>query len=196
MEFLLGLLGTGGLGTVLSGVSGLIGGWLTKRENRKMAEINNAHEVRMADIDLKTAEFEHNAAIALADKQIDLAETEGDIEMEIIDATAEADVSRLEATAFANGLAQGHKPTGYPWVDKFRALTRPLITWSLYIFVVVIFAVLHMKVGDIVAADTELLVKLYVYLVQSVIYLFIMAVSWWFMSRGERSARVIKGLIS
>lgn len=196
MEFLVGLLGTGGLGTVFSGISGLVGGWLTKRENRKMMELTNAHELNMANVDQKAAEFELQASIHLAEKKIDLTETEGAVERDLIDAQADADVSAADARAFAEGLRNANKPTGTPWIDNFRALTRPLITWSLYIFVVIIFWVLHSKVGDLVAADTELLVKLYVYLVQSTIYLFIMAVSWWFMSRGEKSAKVIRGLIS
>jgi hypothetical protein len=196
MEFLLGLLGTGGLGPVLSGISGLIGGWLTKRENRKMAQLEHAHEVQMAQIDQKAAEFELQASLALAEKQIDLTQTEGDVERDIIEAQSVADVERNEAEAFRYGLQEAMKPTGHSGVDKFRALTRPLITWSLYAFVLAIFVVLHLKVGDLVAEDTELLIKLYVYLVQSVIYLFIMAVSWWFMSRGEKSAKTIQNLIS
>lgn len=195
MEFILGLLGTGGLGPVLSGLSGLIGGWLTKRENRKTLEITNAHEVRMAQVDQKAAEFELQASITLAEKQIDLTRAEGEVQMDVAQAQAEADVARDEAAAFSYGIREANKPTGHSFVDQFRAVTRPLLTWFLFIFVVTIFGVLQAKVGNIVAEDTELLVKLYVYLVQSTIYLFIMAVSWWFMSRGERSASVIKGLM-
>ena len=77
MSVLLDLLGAGGLGTVFSGVSGLVGGWLTKRENRKMMELTNAHELKMAEVDQRTAEFELQASITLADKKIDLAQTEG-----------------------------------------------------------------------------------------------------------------------
>jgi hypothetical protein len=196
MSALLDLLGAGGLGTVFSGVSGLVGGWLTKRENRKLMELTNAHELKMAEVDQRTAEFELQASITLADKKIDLAQTEGQIEEDLINAQAHADVARSDSKAFEAGLEAAQKPTGYPFVDKFRAMTRPLITWSLYIFVVTIFWVLHSKVGGIVAEDTELLVKLYVYLVQSIIYLFIMAVSWWFMSRGEKSVQSIRTLIS
>ena len=196
MSFLVDLLGAGGLGTVVSGVSGLVGGWLTKRENRKMLQLTNAHELNMAEVDQKAAEFELQASIHLAEKKIDLAETEGQIEQDIIAGQSDADVARSDARAFEAGLEAAQKPTGYAGVDKFRALTRPLITWSLYIFVVVIFAILHMEVGEIVLEDHDLLVKLYVYLVQSTIYLFIMAVSWWFMSRGEKSVKNISNLIS
>jgi hypothetical protein len=185
MSFLLDLLGAGGLGTVLSGVSGLIGGWLTKRENRKTLELTNAHELNMAEVDQRAAEFELKASIALAKSKLDQVRVEGETQVDL-----EA------ARAFTAGLADANKPTGYAFVDKFRAMTRPLITWSLYLFTIVIFWTLHIKVGGIVAEDTELLVKLYVYLVQSVIYLFIMAVSWWFMSRGDKSAAAIRGLIS
>lgn len=196
MSFLVDLLGAGGLGTVVSGVSGLVGGWLTKRENRKMLQLTNTHELNMAEIDQKAAEFELQASITLAEKEIDLAQTEGQIAEDLIGVQAEADIERSAARAFEHGLQTAMGPTGYAGVDKFRALTRPLITWSLYIFVVVIFAILHLEVGEIVLEDHDLLVKLYVYLVQSTIYLFIMAVSWWFMSRGEKSVKNIRNLIS
>lgn len=195
MEFLVGLLGTGGLGTVFSGISGLVGGWLTKRENRKMFELTSAHELAMAVQDQKAAEFELQATIELAERKIDLAQAEGKVAEDLIDAQSEADISASDARAFASALAADQGSTGHAGVDKFRALTRPLITWSLYLFILVIFWVLHSQVGDIVAEDTELLVKLYVYLVQSTIYLFIMSVSWWFASRGETAVKNIRNLV-
>jgi len=196
MDEIIAIAGGGGIGAIFSGITGLVGGWLAKREQRLLLSQQNEHEVRMADIDKELMVLEHAQAQRMIDAKIDLTQTEGEVEKELIGAQEIADVNRLDVQAFAQGLAASQKPTGYPWVDKFRALTRPLITWSLYLFVLVIFIVLHVNVGDLVVADTVLLVKLYVYLVQSVIYLFIMAVSWWFMSRGEKSVKAIRGLIA
>ena len=194
MEFLVDLFGGGGIGTIFSGISGLVGGYLTKKINLETMREKYKHEIAMADVDAKQSEFELRATISIAKNKLDIAQAEGEIERELIEASSAADVARSEATAFAEGTKAAQAPSGYPGVDKFRALTRPLITWLLFAFVVVLFGFLQWKVGDIVATDTDLLVKLYVYLVQSVIYLFIMAVSWWFMSRGERSVETIKGM--
>ena len=194
MEWLADLFGGGGVGTVLSGITGLIGGYLAKRENRKLIEIENDHEARMADLDMKADELQLQATLKLATKKIEQAQTEGEIKAELIGKKSEAKVDEIDAKGFAEAMAVASKPTGFDWVDKFRAVTRPLLTWFIFGFILVIFTVLHKIVGEIVAKDVSLLTELYVYLVQSVIYLFIMAVSWWFMSRGEKSAAQIKGL--
>ncbi len=194
MEFLVDLFGGGGLGTIFSGISGIVGGYFTKKIVLETKKEEYKHDIAMANIDQKNAEFELRASIQIARQNLEIAQVEGEIENDIIESQQEADVARLEAGAFAAGMKEAQKPTGHPGVDKFRSLTRPLITWALFIFVVVMFIVLQIKVGAIVAEDTDLLIKLYVYLVQSIIYLFIMAVSWWFMSRGERSVETIKGM--
>lgn len=196
MEFLADLFGGGGIGTIFSGLSGLLGGYLTKRENRLTLIQQNSHDLAMAKVDQQNNEFELKASIQLAKTKLDIAEKEGEIEKDLIETEGKATVDKLDAQAFVDGIREANKPTGHPGVDKFRALTRPLITWSLYLFVLIIFIVLHMKVGKLVLQDTDLLIQLYVYLVQSVIYLFIMAVSWWFMSRGEKSLNAIKGIFS
>lgn len=188
------LLSGGGIGSALSAITGLVGGYLAKRENRLLMLETNKHEAKMAELDMRADEFQLEASLKIAQAGIELAQTEGEIEKELLGARSEANVNEIDAQGFAKAMVAAQKPTGYPFVDKFRAMTRPLLTWILFTFVATIFAVLHMKVGQIIQADTELLVKLYVYLVQSVIYLFIMAVSWWFMSRGEKSAAQIKGL--
>ncbi len=199
MEFLgdiIGAVGSGGFSAIFSGISGLVGGYLTKKENRLTMIENNKHELAMAQVDAQNAEFELRASIQIAKNKLQIAQAEGEIEADLIETQSAADIERLAGEAFKEGMKDANKPTGYPGVDKFRALTRPLITWSLYFFVIVMFGFLQWKVGALVAADTDLLIKLYVYLVQSVIYLFIMAVSWWFMSRGERSVAAIKGMLT
>ncbi len=194
MEWVTDLFTGGGLGTVLSGITGLIGGYLAKRENRKLVQIENDHEARMANLDMKADEIQLQATLKLADKKIEQAQTEGEIQSEIIYQKAEAKVNEIDAKGFAAAMSVASKPTGFDWVDKFRALTRPLLTWLIFVFILIIFSVLQSIVGEAVAKNIPLLTELYIYLVQSVIYLFIMAVSWWFMSRGEKSAAQIKGL--
>jgi hypothetical protein len=195
MEWLADLFGGGGLGTIFSGISGLIGGYLTKRENRLTMIEQNKHELAMADVDARASEFELKASIALAKQKLEIAETEGAIERDLIETRSMAETERLAGEAFKVGMAEAFKPSGYPWVDQLRSATRPIMTWLLYLIVVVIFIVLHLRVGNLVAENSDLMMKLYVYLVQSIIYLFIMSVSWWFMSRGESSVTAISKMM-
>lgn len=194
MDWVIDLFGGGGIGTALSGITGMIGGYLAKRENRLLAELQNSHELKMAEVDQKAEERQLQAQIKMSELEQARIQTEGDVAMDVAQAESEANVKEIDAKAFADAMATAQKPTGVGWVDKFRAMTRPTMTWLLFIFVVVIFGVLHHRVGDLVGENATLMVELYVYLVQSAIYLFIMAISWWFMSRGEKSAEQIKAL--
>jgi hypothetical protein len=204
MEFLTELATSGGgIGAIVSGVSGLLGGWLSKRENRLLTIQANEHEIKMADIDKEMAKFEFDANVKMAelkkDMQIteaqinlDRIESEGEIAKDILAAETHKSVEESAGRALEASWKVQETPTGYPFVDKFRAATRPALTWALFLMNMGIFMVLHAKVGSIVSEDTEMLVQLYVYLVQSFIYLFILVTSWWFMSRGDKSAENIK----
>ncbi|MFT5483323.1 MAG: hypothetical protein ACI9GW_001980 [Halieaceae bacterium] len=193
---LAGGVATGGITTIFSGITGLVGGYLAKKEKRLLLTEQNKHDLAMADVDRQRDEFELKASLATLKAKEALTLTEGEMAQEIIQTQGESNVAELEARAFAAGLTSAQKPTGYPGVDKFRALTRPLLTWALFAFMIVIFGFLQWEVGSLVATDTALLVRIYIFLIQSVIYLAIMTVSWWFMSRGEQSVKAIKGMLS
>jgi hypothetical protein len=194
MSFLIDVLADSTVGTFLSGISGLIGGYLTKRENRLQMIISNKHELAMSEVEAKAAEFELKASITAAKHKLDMAQQEGEIAQELAEIEHEADMGRLAAETFKEGVVAANSNLGDSWIDNFRKLTRPTLTWALFLFVVGVFAVLQHQVGGIVSDDTELLVKIYVYLISSMIYLAIMAVSWWFMSRGENSVKAINGM--
>ncbi|WAK44635.1 hypothetical protein vBAmePPT11V19_00009 [Alteromonas phage vB_AmeP_PT11-V19] len=193
MSELLDLFSGGAIGTTLSGVIGLIGGWLAKKENRLLAKQQNDHEQVMAKLDMEAEDKQLQASIALADKEQAMAQQEGKIALDLLDAETKGKIEQIDAQGFYTATANAQKNTGHPTIDMIRALTRPVLTWLTYVFVVVLFFVLWNKVGDLVSKDTDLLIELLVYLVRSVIYLFVMIVSWWFMSRGDKSHREIKG---
>ena len=195
MSDLLSLFSGGGIGTALSAVTGLLGGWLTKRENRLVALEENRHEAAMAELDMRADQMQHAANIKLADKKYELAQKEGEIAADLITTQSLATVEEIDAKGFAAAIKEAQGPTGYPVIDKIRALTRPFLTASLYLFVVVIFGLLHYRVNAIAMQELGLMMELYIYIVKSTVYLFIMAVSWWFMSRGEKTAQQIKGLL-
>lgn len=194
MEEILALFAGGGLGTAVSAITGLVGGYLTKKENRLLKEQENSHEVTMAKLDQESERYQLEASLKMAEADRIMARTEAEMAMEVASAEASAEVSKIDAKGFALAMAEAQKPTGYPFVDKVRSLMRPVLTTSTYVFIVVIFGFLQWKVGELVAKDTELLTGLYEYLIRSIIYLFIMMVSWWFMSRGDNSVQQIKNL--
>ncbi len=194
MSLLADLLVGGGLGTAVSTVTGMLGGFITKRENRLANEANNAHELAMAEVDMRAEEQQLQATMALAAQQLDITTAEGQIAAELIDVNSEAAVNEIDAKGFAEAIKEVNKPTGYSAVDKFRFITRPALTWCLFGFMIYMFYKLNSMVSGVVAEDTDTLVGLYMYLVQSAIYLFVLAVLWWFMSRGEKSSAQIKAL--
>ncbi len=194
MEEIVALFAGGGLGTAVSAITGLIGGYLTKKENRLLKQQENAHEVTMTELNMQSEKFQLEASIKMADKDIEMARTEAEMAVEVENARAAGEVSIADAKGFAAAIVEAQKPTGVKWVDVIRNLMRPVMTLATYIFVVVIFGVLISKVGDTLYSDTEKMTGLIEYLIRSVIYLFIMMVSWWFMSRGDNSIQQIKNI--
>jgi len=79
LDAILGIASSSGLGAIV----GLVGSWMAKREQRKLDELNNAHEISMAEIDLRRDEAESKQALAMADKQIEQAQAESEIASEV-----------------------------------------------------------------------------------------------------------------
>jgi len=180
---IIGGVASGGLMNVFGAVSGLIGGWLAKIEQRKMLELVNTHEEKMADFDLKRDQIAYDHTLAVIDKQIDQAEAEGAI----------ADDLR-SADAFIESMKGESNLTGFGAAVK--SAVRPLITGVLLWCTWVIYDQLNTLVGGLEGLDAELLQQLFIYVVQAILFLTITAVAWWFASRGDRAVKSIKGMMS
>lgn len=168
LDAILGILGTGGAG----GIIGLFGGWLSKRETRKMAEIQFKHDEKMAEFQAQEAKEEREQALALGEQNRLLAETEGQLEVE-----------GKEVDAFVESIKSQAIQTGIKFVDGVRGLMRPLITLFLLISTAVIYYLINDKVGGLDALPASELIAIYKHVIEQIIFLTVLAVSWWFGSR-------------
>ena len=82
----------------LGAITGLIGSWAAKREERKILEINNGHDLEMAKVDQLRETADHQHSLALADKGIEQAALEGEIAVDI----AEELVELIRQDGFSN----------------------------------------------------------------------------------------------
>jgi len=185
LETILGVLASPGLGAI----TGLFGGWMTKRENRKNKEMEFAHEEKMANIDKERDAADHAHDIALLDKKSELSLTEGQIEADLIETKGDIEVDKSAADAFA--LSQVSK---IPAMEYVKAAVRPTITAILLYYAWDIYATLTELTGGLDKIDKAILVDLYVYVIHAIIYLAVTAVMWWFASRGDKAIDKIKGM--
>ena len=172
MESLIGLFSTGGMGAII----GLAGSWMTKREDRKKAELDLQREIEIGKLRLQeiTAESEHE--LAMADKEMERAEVEGNIAIE----SAEID-------AFTESLKAQAKSTGIVFVDAVRGMMRPLITVFLLGLSTWLAVTVHTLVGGLETISKVELFDLYEIIIQQIIFLTVTAVTWWFGSRPGKS---------
>lgn len=174
MEILMKLADSTGLGALF----GIVGGWLTRREERKTQQVKNKHEIDMRDRDIQEMEIQNNHELTLADKKMEQTRLEGDITEDI-----------KNAEAFAVSIANQAKATGIMIVDAIRGLMRPLITTYLLILTTFIAYKVGSKVGGLDAIPAAELFELYGYIIKQVVVLCSTAIFWYFASRPSRSDR-------
>lgn len=178
---ILDIFTSGGFGAI----TGLIGGWLAKREQRKLIELSNQHEQFMADHDMKRDKQGYDHALQLAEKGMQQTQLEGDIAEDV-----------RSADAFVASVQSNRKSTG-TWIgNALKSAVRPVLTAALLWVTWTIYSELSVLVGGLEGLDTATLEQLFVYVVHAIIFLTITAVAWWFASRGERAIKAIKSMIS
>ena len=168
MEWLVSIFTSGGFGAV----TGLIGGWLAKKEARKMKELEYSFERDQMAHTIAELTLEHSHALAVVDKKIDLAEAEGAIEIE-----------SKEADAFIESIKQQGKPSGHVFFDGLLRWVRPAITfwllWQLYY----LQKQLEKLTGGMENLGEDELMTMYLMVVNAIIFLATTATGWWFASR-------------
>jgi hypothetical protein len=173
MTLLAGLLTSSGFGAII----GLLGSWLTKRQEAKTLALQYQHENDMAKQRLVEAAAEYAHEIALKKEQIEQVQVEGAIQ---IDSKA--------MDAFTASI-QNDKPSGIKFVDAIRGLMRPAITLYLLAVTTALTLSIHKIVGGLESFDPKELFSLYQQIVLEIIFLCSTAVCWWF---GSRPSSVLK----
>jgi len=172
LDAILGIASSSGLGAVV----GLVGSYLAKREQRKITEMNQSHELLIGELDLKRDSAEATQALLMADKQIEQAEAEASIQNEV-----------QAGHAFVASQVAASKSSGSVLVDSVRNLMRPAITIYLLVIVTVITYQLNVLLGGLVSLPVDELYKLYSHVINQAVFLTVTAVLWWFGSRGSKA---------
>lgn len=169
-----GILGNGVLGTII----GTAGSWLQKREARLQSVIDNErakekdkHEKDMAEISLKENALNREHEVNMVDKNIDLAKSEGAIKIDL-----------AEVGSFTES-----QKTSHPWMEKVRAIMRPLLTTMLIVWAMVFSYQLHQMVGGLDVIPQKQLIVMYAALIGDLTALTSMSISWWFGSRRAKA---------
>lgn len=180
---LLGTLLGGGAGGIIGAVGGLVSKFIEQRNNAEVERI------KLEELRIQTA---HEAT--MQDKQLEQLKVEAQFGLQ--KAGIEADAS-FDTAAFAAlkssyesdkaTYATGDTAKNSPWfiaVDFCRGITRPLLTWVLDGFVLLLTVYLVYTLADqlkaVAATDGVALVK---QLVNSIIFLATAGTTYWFSSR-------------
>lgn len=178
MEWLVDLLTT----TSTGGIIGVLGSWLTKREERKNLQLKYDHDLKMSEIRKEEAKIEAEHELAMADKQVERAQVEGELA-----------IGEVEMKAFTEGLKEQSKTYGIRLVDSVRGLMRPLITVYLLVIATFIMIQIHNLVGgfdtvicgpnSVESCNPDTAINTYKSVIDQVLFLTATAVTWWFGSR-------------
>ena len=182
LSTILDLFASGGVMNIFGALSGLVGGWLAKRELRKTMEVSNAHEQVMANIDLKRDELQYQQTLGIMDKKVELAQAEGQIQDDI-----------RSADAFVESMKGGRLSA---FGEGVKSAVRPIITGVLLYVTWEIYNETSILIGGLDGLEVAKLQELFIYIVQAIIFLTITAVSWWFASRGDKAVKSIKSMMS
>ena len=162
MEWLVSILSSSGLGSII----GLAGGLITKRLEIKALATEMKFKLEQRKLDLQESAQERGHEIDMANKNIERAQVEGQIQVE-----------SLEVGAFTESQKNGK-------ADGVLRFFRPLCTSYLLISSTWLFAVVWAAVGGLDSIPKPDLVVMLLLMVNATIFLTTTCVSWWFGSRG------------
>jgi len=163
MDWLVDIFTSGGLGAI----TGLAGGLITKHIERKEKANERGFLLKKQELDLKELELEQAHETAMADKQMERAQVEGNIKIE-----------HAEVGAFTESQKTVGKLTGF-----LRAV-RPAITFYLLFVSTILTVIVWNRVGGLSSFTPEQLTDLLREMIATILFLTVTAVAWWFGSRG------------
>lgn len=186
MEALINVL-TGGGASILGGLTGLFGSWITSRQERKLLEVKNAHDEKMHALTNETMKLE-------AELKLEQTRVEADAAQEIEAAQTFRASYEHDQRKYTEGPL-GMVSTGFMVaVDFFRGMIRPTVT----VLMIVIMIMMHTEIREYIDAlpppdtfaDSKEMYKymsnIYSDLTDASIYVATTVVLWWFGVRGSR----------
>ncbi len=168
---ILGFLTSSAFGAIIGGV----GAYFTKVEKRKADAQNHKFEYQMARLDIQADNLARAHELKLVGKQIERAEAEGEIAVDI-----------LEGNAFVESVRTNKLKTSYKWVEAIRSLMRPLITMYLLILSTGLTVYIGSLIGGFKIMSEEYLLTAFTGIIDQVLFLTMLAIGWWFGSRPDK----------
>ncbi len=163
MDWLTGVLSSSGLGAI----TGMIGGFAEKWVDIKAKRMEYNYELQMRAHDIKEASLERTHEIDMANKQMERAEVEGDIK-----------ISSIEADAFVASQENAGK-------SKLLTYIRAAITLFMLMAATALSLMVWYQVGGIDAMTMKQLTYLLNRIVESILFLTVTCVTWWFAARAS-----------
>lgn len=165
------IFSSGGLGAIVGAAGGIASKW----QELKLKKLELQDKIAMARIRKGEAESEQSHELAMADKKMERAQTEGAIQAEL-----------KAGDAFIESIKDASKSTGIPIIDGIKGLMRPVITSLLLITTIWLMWEIWDKVGGLDSLGQTDLVDLFKTIVNQVVFLTVMAVSWYYAARPGR----------
>lgn len=173
MNWLIELFSSSGFG----GIVGFIGSYFTRREERKLLESKQMHELNMRSYDFQELELSQNHELKVADKNLERAKVEGNIEIE-----------GKEINAFLESVKSQAKQVGVVFVDAIRGLMRPVITIYLMLTTTIIAYKVGNRLDGLDGLPVDEMYSLYREIILQLVCLTAIAIGWWFGSRPTRQS--------
>jgi len=172
LDSIIGIMSSGGVGAIV----GVLGGFLTKIQEAKLEKIRHKNRKDMRELDLKELMLEQKQQVLMIDKNIDLAEAEGNLKVDL-----------EEAVGFSFSQKDGGS-----WMDIAKSLMRPVLTLYIIAFSTYIFYVIHQRLGGFESLPVDDLMEIYKHIIMQVIFLSVLGFSWWFAARPSSSRRLTR----
>lgn len=151
---------------MFGGLTGLIGG---------ITEKIMSYKTKKLEIELEKEKFANEIALKKVDAELIKEEWAARTKVAEIEATAKVEME--DSKAFATSYEMEPKTYGIVWLDALRGFIRPALT--LYLCAVVTVMYLRTDGGSINAQSV----------VDTILYLCVTAVCWWFGSRGTKAPK-------
>lgn len=182
LSIILGILGSGGFGSLV----GLIGGYFNRRLDiqARVLDIQDkaaerANDLLRMDKEREFMAAEYSMKLQVAEKEVVKAGIAATATVEAAGYSAMKDAFSFAATTPSDG-----------WVDKFVKIMRPFLTVAFFIFTSIIFYELQQQINILEVKPTaEQVMRLYVVIVEWVIFQAAVCVGFWFAMRPYRSIK-------
>jgi len=179
LEILAGIVSSSGLGAVI----GLIGSWITKKEERKNLELTLSHEKEMYHLQSALQRHQSETQLKLAENGLVIQSGKNNTTLE------------LKALNAFEVSQRSNRPLANRFAEMVRGLMRPIIT--LYLLTIATLIALHISayVGDVsMFLEKQDLFNMYQNTLDKLMFLTTTAVTWWFGSRPGNSRERLRQL--